>query len=175
MILSTTELNILLQKLKEKMSNSVVLFFHEDNPFSNWYPSKFKEGDVEFSSMEQYIMAMKALLFKDDEMYRKIMKSDKPRMHKRYGRRVKNFDEKVWTENNYNILLRGLTLKFSQNNKLKEHLLNTGNSILAEASPYDKIYGIGLSADNPNAQNPQRWKGQNLMGRALMEVRRSLV
>jgi ribA/ribD-fused uncharacterized protein len=124
--------------------------------------------------MEQYIMARKALLFKDNEMFQKIMKSDKPRMHQRYGRQVKNFDEKTWSENNYQILLDGLYLKFSQNASLREVLLKTGDAMLAEASPYDKLYGIGWSADNPNAMNPSKWKGRNLMGRALMDTRQRL-
>ena len=90
------------------------------------------------------------------------------------GRKVKNFDEKKWNETKYSIVFAGNLLKFSQDENLKDFLLSTKNDIIVEASPYDKIWGMGMSADDEFVENPTRWKGENLLGFALMEVRDEL-
>ncbi|WP_276627963.1 NADAR family protein, partial [Fusobacterium sp.] len=111
------------------------------------------------------------LLFNDNDIFNKIMNSKHPKEYKELGRKIKNFSDSKWNENKYQIVLKGNIAKFSQNEKLKAFLLNTGTKILVEASPYDKIWGIGLSAEQENIENPLTWNGENLLGFALMEVR----
>ena len=124
--------------------------------------------------MEQYMMAGKAQLFGDEERRKEILACSDPKQIKALGRKVRGFDQVVWDKFKYAIVLNGNWCKFSQNRELREFLLSTGNSVLVEASPYDRIWGIQLSADAPEAQNPFRWRGENLLGFALMEVRDEL-
>jgi ribA/ribD-fused uncharacterized protein len=124
--------------------------------------------------MEQYMMAEKAKLFKDSKILEKIMESNTPKQIKALGRIVKNFDESVWKQNRYSIAIKGNLNKFSQNKNLKKFLLGTKNKVIVEASPYDKIWGIGMCTDDKSIENPLFWKGKNLLGFALMEVRDSL-
>jgi ribA/ribD-fused uncharacterized protein len=115
------------------------------------------------------MMAGKARLFGDVETEAKIMKTTDPRTIKKLGRAVKNFDEKKWNEHKYKIVLAGNIFKFSQNPELKKWLLDTGNKTIVEASPYDKIWGIGYGAKNA-MDNMDKW-GLNLLGKAVQEVR----
>lgn len=138
---------------------------------SQWYGVKFEVAGVEYHTAEQYMMAQKALLFDDKEVYDQIMLADNPREYKALGRKIRNFDGKVWDSSKYSIVVEGNKAKFSQNADLREYLLSTGDAILAEASPYDKIWGIGLYAAQAAKGTVQQWKGLNLLGCALMEVR----
>ncbi len=139
--------------------------------FSQWYPIHFTLEGVEYCCTEQYMMAQKALLFGDQETCARIMATDQAGEIKALGREVRNFDEQKWNENKYQIVLRGNVAKFSQNEPLKEFLLGTGTAVIAEASPYDGIWGIRLGLDDPKAQDPRNWNGENLLGFALMEAR----
>ena len=121
--------------------------------------------------MEQYMMAEKAKLFNDSETLNLIMDEIDQKTIKDLGRMVKNFNSNIWDENKYNIVLKGNFAKFSQNNNLKEFLLSTNDSIIVEASPYDKVWGIGMKQDDKNILDVSKWKGENLLGFALMEVR----
>ena len=87
---------------------------------------------------------------------------------------VQGFDEAKWQAARYDIVVRGNLAKFSQNEALRSFLLNTGERVLVEASPVDPIWGIGLAANDPLAEQPAQWRGLNLLGFALMDVRRSL-
>jgi len=138
---------------------------------SQWYECKFTVDGIEYHTAEQYMMSQKALVFGDRKIYTEIMQSDNPASYKALGRKIKNFDEKIWNSHKTNIVIKGNTAKFSQNPKLRDFLLNTGNRILVEASPYDRIWGIGMSADDVKIENPYNWKGRNLLGFCLMEVR----
>ncbi|MDO5337285.1 MAG: NADAR family protein [Eubacteriales bacterium] len=138
---------------------------------SQWYGCEFEVDGVKYHTTEQYMMAQKALLFNDQDNYEKIMSADNPRDYKALGRKICNFKEDIWNRHKYEIVLKGNLAKFSQNSELKEFLLGTGESVLAEASPYDRIWGIGLAMDNSDIQNPDHWKGENLLGFALMETR----
>ena len=138
---------------------------------SQWYKSTITIDNKIFCNMEQYMMACKAELFNDDLILEKIMNESDPKNIKALGRKVRNFDEIIWKSVRYDILVKGNYYKFMQDSKLKEFILNTGDSILAEASPYDKLYGIGLRVENSNVRNPSSWQGINLLGFALMEVR----
>lgn len=119
-------------------------------------------------------MAEKARLFKDRETLKKILEESSPEKIKALGRQVSNFDEKVWKSNCFRIVVEGNCAKFSQEKSLQDWLLSTGEQVLVEASPYDKIWGIGLKEEDANAKNPARWNGQNLLGFALMTVRDTL-
>lgn len=142
---------------------------------SQWWKSEFFIDTDTYCCMEQYMMAEKAKLFKDDEALKEIMESKDPKKIKDLGRQVKNFSEDLWNKKRYTIILNGTYAKFIQNKELREFLIGTKNKILVEASPYDKIWGIGMSADDENIENPLLWKGTNLLGFALMEVRQELI
>jgi ribA/ribD-fused uncharacterized protein len=141
--------------------------------FSQWWLSSFTVDKIEYKTAEHWMMARKAELF-DNEMVSKILEAKSPAEAKKLGHEIKNYDDKVWLENRYEIVKQGNFHKFSQNNELKEFLLNTNSRILVEASPVDSIWGIGLSAEDELVQNPLNWKGLNLLGFALMEVRDEL-
>ena len=143
--------------------------------FSNWWFCKFKDSNgVLYHNTEQYMMAKKAELFGDNKTFIQIMSNPTPKTCKDLGRRVKGFDNSIWDKNKYQIVFKGCLLKFSQNQLLKDKLLSTGSKILVEASPYDKIWGIGLTEDHARQTNPSLWPGQNLLGKCLMEVRSKL-
>lgn len=139
--------------------------------FSQWYDCRFTVDGVEYSTAEQYMMSQKALLFGDNKIYSEIMNAGHPNEYKSLGRKISGFDEKVWNANKTDIVIKGNTAKFSQNQELKYFLLNTNNRILVEASPYDKIWGIGMKSDDTRCENPVLWNGENLLGFCLMEVR----
>ncbi len=143
--------------------------------FSQWWMCKFQIDGVEYSCAEQYMMAEKARMFHDKEMERCIMQAKQPKEMKAYGRAVQNFDKEKWDKNCYEIVKRGNMAKFSQNEELWEFLKNTKDRILVEASPRDRIWGIGMGKANPDAENPMKWKGKNLLGFAITEVRDILI
>ncbi len=138
---------------------------------SQWWPCKFKDNNIEYNCAEQYMMSQKAKLFKDEEIYQLILKESSQAKIKKYGRQIKNFDETEWNKNKVRIVVEGNILKFSQNEDLKQFLIETGDKILVEASPHDKIWGIGMDANNPDVYDPNKWKGENLLGFSLMQVR----
>lgn len=141
---------------------------------SQWFPAKFEVDGVSYRNTEQFMMAQKAKLFRDDEIFQKILQTNNPKEIKALGRLVKNYKEQVWAEHRYAIVVQGNFAKFSQNVELKQFLLNTSNKVIVEASPYDKVWGIGLTTDDENAEKPLQWKGLNLLGFALMDVRKQL-
>ncbi|OCA71819.1 hypothetical protein BBH99_13715 [Chryseobacterium contaminans] len=142
--------------------------------FSQWFTGKFEENGIVYKTAEHYMMAGKARLFNDTEILEKILQAPSPNQAKTLGRKVKNFDPKLWNDHKYEIVKQGNLLKFSQNNKYKDFLLSTGDKILVEASPYDTIWGIGMLETDSRAENPLLWNGENLLGFALMEVRDEL-
>ena len=150
-------------------------FFTEASPFSQWYRCAFTAGDHAFNCAEQYMMHGKALLFQDAATAEKILAADHPREHKALGRKVKPFDDAVWKRERVGIVRAGNHAKFTQNPALLEQLLATRGTTLVEASPYDRIWGIGLAATDPRAQDPAQWKGQNLLGKVLTELRDQLL
>jgi len=139
--------------------------------FSQWRDSSFTVDSVVYRTAEHWMMAQKALLFDDKKAFRKVVSANTPAEVKALGRKVRNFDEEIWTSKREEIVVQGNLHKFSQNKSLLQFLLATKNKILAEASPLDRIWGIGLSANDEMAKNPKRWKGLNLLGFTLMEVR----
>ena len=155
-----------------------IVCFHNPNEengyLSNWYPSKFTVNDVDFSSMEQYMMYKKAVCFGDKNMADKILATDDVAEIKAFGRLVANYNESYWNGVRQIVVFEGLTAKFSQNEDLKAKLKATDNSILAECAVKDRIWGIGLSMNDQDRLKIDKWKGQNLLGYALMMVRERL-
>jgi hypothetical protein len=141
---------------------------------SQWYESPFKVDGIIYCTAEQYMMAEKARLFDDRHCLAKIFKSSNPGEVKKLGRTIKSFNEEIWIKERMKIVVAGNVAKFSQNEQLREFLVNTKNRVLVEASPVDRIWGIGLAVDNPQIENPWHWKGLNLLGFALMQVREQL-
>ncbi|MFI0367791.1 NADAR family protein [Actinomadura sp. 1N219] len=141
---------------------------------SQWWPSPFTVDGTVYATAEHYMMAEKARLFGDEKSADAIVAASHPRRAKDLGRRVRDFDEQIWQDNRFAIVAKGNEAKFAQNNELLDYLLGTRNRILVEASPRDRVWGIGMAADDPNAENPSAWKGQNLLGFALMTARDSL-
>lgn len=155
-----------------------VICFHnpeEENGYlSNWYQSKFTVDGVTFSSMEQFMMYRKAITFGDKEKANQILDTVDVARIKELGRLVSDYDESRWNGIRQIVVYEGLLAKFEQNSDLRKQLKATGNSILAECAVKDKIWGIGLSMNDPDRIEVSRWKGKNLLGYALMMVRERL-
>ncbi len=174
-----------IQEQYNKGENLKFLFFwgHQPNKdggigkscFSQWWQSEFVIDTINYKTAEHYMMAEKARLFKDEEILQEILKVDHPHDAKKLGRKVSDFDPSVWNTHKFEIVVKGNEAKFSQNSLLKEFLLNTKERILVEASPRDRIWGIGMGQSNEKVMNPNLWRGQNLLGYALMEVRDMLI
>lgn len=139
--------------------------------FSQWFPCNFKVDGVHYHTTEQYMMSQKALLFDDMEIYQQIMDADNPADYKALGRKIRNFDGAIWNEHKFEIVVAGNVAKFGQNPELKDYLFSIGSKIPVEASPYDGIWGVKLGIEDENIQNPNLWRGENLLGFAIMEAR----
>jgi ribA/ribD-fused uncharacterized protein len=142
--------------------------------FSQWWPAGFTVDGVSFGSAEHYMMWRKAVLFGDEQQAAAILKAGSPAQAKALGRAVSGFDEAVWTGHRWGIVVDGSVAKFADNPPLRDYLLATKNRVLVEASPRDRIWGIGLTADSEFAEQPAKWRGLNLLGFALMEARARL-
>jgi hypothetical protein len=141
---------------------------------SQWHPSNFEIEKVRYNCAEQYMMAEKARLFGDQSSLKKIMASRSPKDQKQFGRNVAGFVEQKWTSVCRDVVYRGNLAKFFQNEDLRQILLSTGTTTIVEASPHDKIWGIGLDRHDPDAMRPSKWKGKNWLGEAIMRVRAEL-
>ena len=138
---------------------------------SQWTHSPFTLGGKRYNCAEQHMMAEKARLFKDDAALKKIMSTSDPSDQKRWGREVRGFDANKWSSVCFDVVLRGSLEKYRQNPELCEKLLATGNLTMVEASPKDKIWGIGMDKNHKDATKPGRWLGKNLLGKALDQAR----
>lgn len=155
-----------------------VVCFHNPNEengyLSNWYPSAFTANGTLFSSMEQFMMYRKAICFHDETVAAEILATDDVAEIKALGRKVSDYDESLWNGVRQIVVYEGLLAKFSQNENLKAKLKATGNDVLAECAVKDRIWGIGLSMEDPDRLDKSKWNGQNLLGYALMMVRERL-
>ncbi len=142
--------------------------------FSQWFASPFTVEKTKYSTAEHYMMAAKAKLFGDDTVYSQILEAGSPGAAKALGRHVRGFSDEVWNKHRFEIVCRATHAKFSQHDMLKDYLIQTGERVLVEASPTDRIWGIGLAANDEKAVNPNCWRGLNLLGFALMQIRREL-
>ncbi|WP_217246698.1 NADAR family protein [Streptomyces sp. AC602_WCS936] len=141
---------------------------------SQWWPSPFTVAGVEYATAEHWMMAGKARLFGDAEAERRVLAAEHPAEAKKAGRLVRGFDEAVWERERFSIVVEGSVHKFASDAALRGFLLNTGDRVLVEASPVDRVWGIGLAADDEAATDPERWRGPNLLGFALMVARERL-
>jgi ribA/ribD-fused uncharacterized protein len=141
---------------------------------SQWWPAPFSVNGVIYPTAEHFMMAEKARLFGDENVREQVLKAGSPQTAKQLGRQVKNFKEQEWIGARFQLVVTGNLAKFIQNRELAKYLFGTGDKVLVEASPVDRIWGIGLAADNEQAMNPEQWRGLNLLGFALMEVRQRL-
>jgi len=142
--------------------------------FSNWPLSPFQLDGIWYNCSEQWMMAEKARLFGDTGTLAKILVSIEPREQKALGRQVKGFDKAKWDKVARDVVYKGCFAKFSQNPDLKKTLFDTEGTTLVEASPEDRIWGIGLSKHDPRAQNRPTWRGKNWLGEVLTKVREDL-
>ncbi|MEG3631369.1 NADAR family protein [Streptomyces sp. C6-003] len=138
---------------------------------SQWWPSPFTVDGVDYATAEHWMMAAKARLFQDAEAERRILAARHPAQAKKAGRLVRGFDEESWARERFGIVVEGSVRKFSADPGLRGFLLGTGERVLVEASPVDRVWGIGLAADDEAAADPERWRGPNLLGFALMAAR----
>ncbi len=155
-------------------ANEYTLFWKEDEEngcFSNWYLAPFIIGDFQYRWVEQYMMSQKAILFGDAVTNTKILRAHSPMECKDLGKEVTPYDEETWDAKRYEIVLRANRAKYEQHPELMEKLLETGDTILAEASPKDGVWGIKMSAEKARKVSPEQWKGENLLGKVLMELR----
>lgn len=155
----------------------MICFHNPDEEYgwlSNWYPSPFEVGGIRFSSMEQYMMYEKAITFGDTVTAKKILLESDAASIKAYGRQVANYEEIFWNGVRQIVVYCGLLEKFSQNEDLRKKLKATGSEPLVECAVHDTIWGIGLSMRDPDRFNIQKWRGQNLLGFALMHVREQI-
>jgi ribA/ribD-fused uncharacterized protein len=147
-------------------------FWH--GPFSQWHRCRFTVNGVLYNCAEQYMMAGKARLFTDFNALQKIMAATDPSIHKKVGRAVRGFDEGKWNAVAKEVVYNGNHAKFTQNPTLLKALLDTYGTTLVEASPYDKIWGIGMHATDRNAQRRATWQGKNWLGEVLTQLRNDL-
>jgi len=161
------------------VKNGILAF--QRGPLSQWYggfksqDSTFTMGsDIEYNCTEQWMMAMKAKTFKDEETYKLIMSTNDPREQKAAGRRVKNFNQKIWNSKKESLVFMGNVAKFSKNKELGDFLLATDPWILVEASPWDDIWGCGTGLDDDRTFDRKQWQGENLLGKTLEKVRENL-
>ncbi|UGQ09866.1 NADAR family protein [Yinghuangia sp. ASG 101] len=141
---------------------------------SQWWPSPFTVDDVTYATAEHWMMAGKARLFGDPAAERRAVAAPHPKTAKAVGRQVRGFDEATWVARRFELVVAGNVAKFGQNAALRAFLLGTNTRILVEASPMDRLWGIGLAATDPRADDPAQWRGLNLLGFALMETRARL-
>jgi len=145
-----------------------------DSIYSNWHMCNFTLDGIEFNCAEQYLMYSKAKLFGDERIAKIILFEKHPRDQKKLGRMVSNFDKDIWDKNCFEIMVKGLVAKFSQNDDLLKQMLETENRIFVEGSPYDTIWGVGLHFEDSLILDESNWKGSNLLGKALVETRNIL-
>ena len=152
-----------------KITDKFVFFW--DGPYSQWLQRPMQIDGVMYSCCEQYMMEQKALLFNDKEAAKAIMKTTYPDEQKALGRQVKNFNRDMWDQHCMNIVFKANYAKFSQHPDLEKELRVTDNKIIVEASPTDKIWGIGMHETDPDVEDITKWRGLNLLGQAIMNVR----
>ena len=158
--------------LGERITDTHIYFW--DGIFCQWSQYTMVEEDITYYSCEQYMMAKKAKLFNDEKVYDMIMSEEYPSVQKELGRMVSNYNQDVWDKHKFDIVVNANYLKFTQDEILKELLLSTGDKTIVEASPEDTIWGIGLIYYDDRVLDESNWQGENLLGKAIMKVRKIL-
>ena len=165
-------------KLRISAHEVDAFFFHkpeEPNGYlSNWYPSQFDLDGMKFSSVEQYIMYRKCMVFGDESSAKAILETEDTEMQQDIGRKASRYIGSVWTGMRQMVAFRGLMAKFSQNEDLKQRLLDTGDAYLVECAGSDRIWACGIRLNDSKRFDASKWTGDNILGFALMEVRERL-
>jgi len=158
-----------------KITDKYIFFWN--SPFSQWLKSPIEHNGITFNTAEQYMMYHKALAFDDQIIADQILASNNPKEQKALGRKVKNFSNAVWDVQKYQVVLTCNLLKFWQNKGLLKEILNSkyDNKTFVEASPYDKVWGIGMHEDDYGVEDAANWKGENLLGKVITETRKMLI
>lgn len=141
---------------------------------SQWYPAPFTVAGARYATAEHWMMAAKARLFGDAEALASILSTEDPRRAKALGRGVRGYVNTAWAAARFAAVVEGSVHKFSSAPALRDFLLGTGEAVLVEASPFDRVWGVGLGRAQAQALGPERWRGENLLGFALMEARARL-
>jgi len=150
-------------------------YFFWKHQFGQWTKRDIVDPEgVVYNCCEQYMMVKKAILFGDKAIAERILVEPSAKVQQQLGREVKNFDANKWAQHRLGIVWYGNYLKFTQHDDLKQRLLATDNKILAEASPYDLVWGVGYGAENDAILDSNNWRGKNLLGETLMSVRAML-
>ena len=142
--------------------------------FSQWYPNDFTCDGATYRTAEHFMMAEKARLFDDQHHLNLILQAVTPAEAKKLGRQVRGFQDDLWNDRGVEIVTRGSIAKFGSDNALRDYLVGTGDRVLVEASPRDRVWGIGMGRNNPAVEQPSQWRGKNLLGFALMQARAEL-
>lgn len=153
-----------------KITNKHVFFW--GGIYSQWYLRDIVIDNITYNCCEQYMMHQKALLFGDIYTAQEILEEKVPALQKKLGRKVINFDVNKWNSVAKDIVLKGNIAKFTQHKDLYHSILSTGDRILVEASPLDKIWGIGMDKDEYGVDNPENWRGTNWLGDVLTKVKK---
>ncbi len=157
------------------MRETQEFYFFWKHQFGQWTLRDIVDPDgITFNCCEQYMMYKKAMLFSDVNAAKGILEESDPAIHQKMGREIQGYNSDVWDKHKIGIVWYGNYLKFIQHQDLKQRLLATGNKVLAEASPYDLVWGVGYRASDDKILNSDHWKGQNLLGKVLMSVRAAL-
>lgn len=156
--------------LPERITDTHVYFL--GSIYSNWTTTPFEWSGHQFKNAEAALMYAKAYAFNDVIIQKEIINCrQNPRYMKRLGREVKNYDDTIWCEGRYDIMVSILIQKFSQNHDILDVLLSHKNKTIVEASPSDRIWGIGLHWEDDSVLDESLWEGTNLLGKALMDAR----
>jgi ribA/ribD-fused uncharacterized protein len=156
------------------MENKYTFFWRDASPFSQWHKKGFTIDGVHFKTAEHYMMWKKAMLFGDTDSAEKVLKAGHPSDAKKLGRAVKGFIREEWEANCKRFVYDGNYAKFTQNEDLRKKLMETGDTLLVEASPYDAIWGIGMDEATAKKTPANQWPGTNWLGEVLTELRENL-
>ena len=156
-----------------RITNTHIYFWN--GVYSQWSKSIFTEDGVTYPNAEQYMMQKKAEVFGATDILDQMKKTSDPRVVKGLGRKIKNFDDAIWDKHKMKIVTQAQILKFTQNPLLLEQLLEDRDRVIVEASPVDRVWGIGLHYDNDEVLNESNWNGQNLLGKCIMEAREQII
>lgn len=156
---------------KENRMDKLNCEFFWGGPFSQWAYSPFVVDGITFENAEKWMMYHKAKTFNDQEALNQILALEDPQVIKAIGRKVKNFNAEHWSSVSYEIVKMGNIHKFEQNPEMKDYLMSTGDKEIVEASPYDRIWGIGIGPSDPKRFESKYWNGENLLGKVIMDVR----
>lgn len=159
-----------------KITDKFVLFFTDKDMLSNFYKENFEYKGHTFERSEQAFMWQKAIYFGDYDIANEILKTTHkhPKHAKALGRKVKNFNDDAWNKVRYSIMKDVVTHKVNQSKAIQNFIKQHKDKIFVEASPFDAIWGIKMSENDPNIEDPTKWKGQNLLGEVYNELKKEI-